>query len=834
MPILDEIEQFFARQPKWQRRAYAALRAGEELTEQLYSELTKECISDAAVAKIEAPNAAPRALQLVTEKEASVVNLVCVENVKHVDSLAPNQSLSFASEGLTVVYGDNGAGKTGYERILRQVCRARGPAPPLRGNVFSEQESDCSAEVRFNYNGVEQSVTVARQVTSDTSLRDFCIFDTGAAVSLVNEENATAFRPFGLDLLDRFTAIADEIKRRIQSELSQTATPFVDPEDFPETTIAGQFVRNLDCVADDKEMKSKLPPFTDAKEARRAELSSILAQAKINDPSKLAQAANAKALRYQQLNKRLASIASSLEREKIGSFIALRSDATEVQKVAEIARTTAFSNERLKGVGEPIWRRLWEAAKQYSDLAGAGEEFGDAKAGDLCVLCAQPLEGPAAKRMQTLESFVKGKLQEQAKSLEKRLCDALDNINALPLQQAVDDALLQELASDDQTLAEEVQSFLISARDLMRELQAHYANGSGVSGDASLTVPKRLPEIVATLRQRALEVQKSATPLALAAQQNELLELDAQAKLVKQEALVKKEIGRFRRRKELEKAKRSTSTRSASELGKELTTKYVSEALCNRFRSELNRLGLDYLKGDLRCAGAHKGKLFHRITLGAKQNVPLREVVSEGEFRCLALSAFLAEVGGTASGILFDDPVSSLDHTWRGRIATRLAEEAKNRQVIVFTHDIVFHFLLREAAESPAIGVPVSERCVERRGKVGAGFCRDEAPWAGMKTKSRIGMLKTNLVRLKKQSEQGDPDYERNVRDWYGRLRETWERAVEECLLKDCVRRFGHSIKTNSLKEALSKIRPDEDWAAINKGMTRASAAIRGHDSAPH
>ncbi len=101
-----------------------------------------------------------------------------------------------------------------------------------------------------------------------------------------------------------------------------------------------------------------------------------------------------------------------------------------------------------------------------------------------------------------------------------------------------------------------------------------------------------------------------------------------------------------------------------------------------------------------------------------------------------------------------------------------------------------------------------------------------------MKTKTRIGSLKEALVGLKKRNEEGDPDYERDVRDWYGRLRETWERAVEECLFKDSVRRFSHSIKTNSLKEALSKIKPEEDWAAINKGMTRASSAIRGHDSA--
>jgi hypothetical protein len=42
------------------------------------------------------------------------------------------------------------------------------------------------------------------------------------------------------------------------------------------------------------------------------------------------------------------------------------------------------------------------------------------------------------------------------------------------------------------------------------------------------------------------------------------------------------------------------------------------------------------------------------------------------------------------TGIVFDDPVSSLDHMRREQIARRLAREAKVRQVNVFTHDLAF------------------------------------------------------------------------------------------------------------------------------------------------
>ena len=49
------------------------------------------------------------------------------------------------------------------------------------------------------------------------------------------------------------------------------------------------------------------------------------------------------------------------------------------------------------------------------------------------------------------------------------------------------------------------------------------------------------------------------------------------------------------------------------------------------------------------------------------------------------ISGFLAELETTnnGSGIVLDDPVSSLDHHYRLRVARRLLAAAKQRQVIV-------------------------------------------------------------------------------------------------------------------------------------------------------
>jgi len=68
-------------------------------------------------------------------------------------------------------------------------------------------------------------------------------------------------------------------------------------------------------------------------------------------------------------------------------------------------------------------------------------------------------------------------------------------------------------------------------------------------------------------------------------------------------------------------------------------------------------------------------------------------VFSEGERTAISLACFLGELAASDDncGIVFDDPVTSLDHRIRGAVVKRLVAEASKRQVIIFTHDLVFY-----------------------------------------------------------------------------------------------------------------------------------------------
>lgn len=89
-------------------------------------------------------------------------------------------------------------------------------------------------------------------------------------------------------------------------------------------------------------------------------------------------------------------------------------------------------------------------------------------------------------------------------------------------------------------------------------------------------------------------------------------------------------------------------------------------------------------------------------------------VLSEGEAHIISLARFFTDAyfDDSCASLVLDDPVSSLDNINRKRIVNHLCEFAKERQVIVFTHDQAFVIALRRGA--PNAGIPVTERSIVR------------------------------------------------------------------------------------------------------------------------
>jgi hypothetical protein len=125
--------------------------------------------------------------------------------------------------------------------------------------------------------------------------------------------------------------------------------------------------------------------------------------------------------------------------------------------------------------------------------------------------------------------------------------------------------------------------------------------------------------------------------------------------------------------------------------------------------------------------------------------------LSEGEQTVLGLAGFFteAEFDPSKSAVIFDDPVTSLDHVRRDKVADRLVQFAKSRQVIVFTHDIAFLTDLLKSADSAE--VEVYHRTIQRRGTV-PGYVAEGLPWKAQDIGLRLNTIQNEITKLTKRS----------------------------------------------------------------------------------
>jgi len=270
-------------------------------------------------------------------------------------------------------------------------------------------------------------------------------------------------------------------------------------------------------------------------------------------------------------------------------------------------------------------------------------------------------------------------------------------------------------------------------------------------------------------------------------------------------------------------ALRQTDTRTITRKSIDLQEKAVSAGLTTSLDAELKAVGLAGTKINLELRGS-KGTSLQKLKLNLPkpiEKLKLSDVLSEGEQRAIAIASFLAETGLShgKSGIVFDDPVSSLDHSRRDMIAKRLAKEAGVRQVVIFTHDLAFVWDLVEAAKNAGVlykGVHVFS---SQRAK---GLVKDSLPHEGGKLDARLNDIRSCQAKARKALEQ-DGDYDQYallVRRGYGMLRDCWERLIEEVMFGETVRRFRNGINTKNLKKAYID---DQDFEAVWHGMTRCS-----------
>jgi energy-coupling factor transporter ATP-binding protein EcfA2 len=220
--------------------------------------------------------------------------------------------------------------------------------------------------------------------------------------------------------------------------------------------------------------------------------------------------------------------------------------------------------------------------------------------------------------------------------------------------------------------------------------------------------------------------------------------------------------------------------------------------------------------------------MLHQLILDLPTAAKIDEILSEGEQRAIALGAFLGELtlANHSCGIVFDDPVSSLDHWRRRNVARRLCEEAKIRQVVVFTHDTSFLGQLSDEIDEGMI--PHSMMFLEWQNGT-PGCVNDGLPWEHQGYKARVDYHEKAQRRLATAWPPYPGEKEKTqMRIEYSELRATLERVIQDVVFNGVVKRYRDWIKVDSLKDVVGF--DHSEYIAIEKLHKRCCDVVLAHD----
>ncbi|KGJ89604.1 AAA family ATPase [Colwellia psychrerythraea] len=757
--------------------------------------------------------------------EEHPVNLNILSDVEGVAALAEQQSLDFESNGLTIGYGDNGAGKSSYASILKHACLTRGILKPISGNVFTTNNKQPQASITVEVNGATRSISWTPESKPDKDAKSIRVFDTASAHHYLSGEDALGYKPVGLNLLTELTKAADGIKRLIEEDTMGT-NGLVSIPPLPSGSPASIFLSKLSGLETEQEVNAHCATQEeiDSIEARKAEL----IQYKAQSPAQI----KAGLLNKKQLLTPLVNFFSLplklLNAQEFDRLKQLELDYISKQETVDKLRLQTLSNLPFDNIGNSEWSQLWAAAKVFIQKEGKEIEF-PPNTGDSCPLCLQDIGIDCASKLQEFEAFIQNSAAKDARAAYQALATAKQAVNTLNLNISQYESALNESENIKNGLKvrlEELVTLLTDRKSsfLMKELPASLE----VFGLLAYT---DLAGLITELDQQIGKITDDDSQAKFIAQKDaELITIQDRKYIVDHRENILSNIKRLHTVTILQLIKQECNTRSVSTLSSSIYSDGVIEPLKQSFQSELNAFGFNRFTIEVKTRNKGGHQQFKLLLSNSGESV-VAKVASEGEQRCIAIASFLAEMKADAreSAVIFDDPVNSLSHQWSARVADRLVRESLERQVVIFTHDIVFYKLLLEAAERMSqdkIGYISLERSRDY-----AGLVRTNPPWDALTTSKRIGVLNIKLQGLKSIRAKGtETEFRNATRPFYSLLREAWERLVEEKLLNKVVNRFERGIHIQRLTR-LDDIN-QLDFDMINSAYDKCCNNFSGHDTA--
>ncbi len=752
-----------------------------------------------------------------SEETFDDLRLTRISNVAGVNAIAPGQEIVF-NKCVTLLFGENAAGKTGYVRVLKRLASVRSAEAILADIRQVRSPASPTATIEFTH-GAAQEKHEWKNEAGIPPFNRMSVFDAGAVALHVDEDLTYMFTPGDLALFRYVHEAVEAVRARLDREKTERApktNPFItrferDPVVYAKIEALGassdvEELNRLAAVAPDEE--AQLPALRDKVDSLRPQAVGPRLQVASSD------------LEFYTSIAKIAEAVAGFDWKRYLGLVERVRKATE--RHTETSER-AFADEDVPGILGPSWRAFVQAGETYlHDEHAEGYPSKD----DKCLYCRQTLDEAARRLLRKYREYcnnaAKQELDQAAEELQKQTAPFL----ALRAAALNDTVAARERALPDAASAPAVLRAAGEFLRLLLPVQADVSAGRVVDyrkvhehatrlAASAAQEAKKAADVAGSLRRQATEREK-----AFAEESGRLRTLQNRLTL---RALLP-EVRSYVLNAQWAGKATAISARIPPVLRK-LTdqSKVASEQLLNQdferlFQAESEKLRAPKVTLDF---AGRKGQAARRKLLTPDHR--LSAILSEGEQKVIALADFLAEASlrRASAPIVFDDPVNSLDYKRLEYVADRTIELAETRQVIIFTHNIWFAAEILSRFEKRKADCTYYN-VLHENNKVGVVSPASGPRWDTPKAfQARINELVQGAGKATGEVRTA------LVEKAYGLLRSWCEAFVEQEMLAQVAQRYQPNIMMTKLGE----IRADRLDAAVKVVLPLFEKACRFIDS---
>jgi hypothetical protein len=752
------------------------------------------------------------------DTETHALRLVSLRDCHGINALSKDQAIEF-NPRLTILFGENAAGKTGYVRVLKRVANVRSAEEIIPDIHRATAPPQPQAVLAYSVDDEEQPALEWTGETGVPPLTRLSVFDT-PAIALHLDENLTyVYTPPDLALFRYVHSAIEAVRARLEERKADK-----EPRQNPFLTA---FARDSNVYP----KVEQLGPSTDMAEIEQLATLSESERDEIDALKLSVQSLGSETAtgRTEPLRSRIAAlraltdVVSAASAFDTAALAAATDELEQAQKAQAKAATSVLGGEDLPAEVRPAWQSFIEAGERYLKTSAVQPTYPQAE--DACIYCRQPLEQSAVSLLRAYREYASGAAAAAVEAAGNKISRVRSPLLADDIEQAVStlNALLPGIEDSDDPPAWAAEGHALA--DAVTAARASFSEEPAsppkieVQNDLADRVQAALAEAEAAMR--AAEGDASTRKARLAEQRGRLATLEARSSLARLLPEVRAYVENAIWASKLQAVLRRFQglLRSLTEVSKRASNEVLNDSFREAFEEECRALRAPTVK--LGFPG-RRGEAARSKTVSADHS--LTKVLSEGEQKVVAIADFLAEASfrGGSAPLVFDDPVTSLDYRRLGEIVSRIVELSEEHQIVVLTHNIWFASeLLARFDQNPADCA--FYQVLEGDGAKGVivGGVHPRIDTQG-EIKKRINKAITDAETA------SDSQRAEVVERGYEHIRAWCEQVAEKDLLADVARRYQPNIAMQNLERIkLDKLSDAID--AILPIYLRACRYIGGH-----